>query len=230
MALIVKTVLADQIVAVIRDRIVAGELAADAPIRQDALAAELGISKIPLREALVRLEQDGLVVSERNRGYVVRPLTAEEAYDVFDLRLKIEPDAVAAAAVRLGPADIAAGRSALSALNERAAARDGRAGALNRAFHMALIRPGGRPVTLQMAERLHTISERYVVRHLAPAGRAARAFDEHAALFDAWASGDAARAAALSAAHVAATLDDLRAEFARSGTLPPTAADARHRA
>ena len=165
MALIVKTALSEQIIDVLRARIIAGDLASDAPIRQDALAAELGISKIPLREALVRLEQDGLVASERNRGYVVRPLTAEEAYDVFDLRLKIEPDAVAAAAACLGPADVAAGRDALGALDAAAAARDGRAGALNRAFHMALIRPGGRPVTLQMAERLHTISERYVVRH-----------------------------------------------------------------
>ena len=217
MALIVKAALSDQIFDLLRARIVAGELAADAPIRQDALAAELGISKIPLREALARLEQDGLVVSERNRGYVVRALTAEEAYDVFDLRLKIEPDAVAAAAACLAPADIAAGREALAALDAAAAARDGRAGALNRAFHMALIRPGGRPVTLQTAERLHTISERYVVRHLEPAGRADRALGEHAALLAAWAAGDAARARALSTAHIAATLADLRAELERVG-------------
>lgn len=220
MALIVKTALADQIIDVLRARIVAGDLAADAPIRQDALAAEFGISKIPLREALARLERDGLVVSERNRGYVVRPLTAAEAYDVFDLRLKIEPDAVAAAATCLGPADVEAGRDALAALGTAAAAHDGRAGALNRAFHMALIRPGGRPVTQQMAERLHTISERYVVRHLAPAGRADRALVEHAALFEAWSRGDAARAGALSSAHIAATLADLRAEFERAGTAP----------
>lgn len=217
MALIVKTALADQIIDVLRARIIAGDLASDAPIRQDALAAELGISKIPLREALVRLEQDGLVASERNRGYVVRPLTAEEAYDVFDLRLKIEPDAVAAAARCLRAADIAAGREALAALDAAASAHDGRAGALNRAFHMALIRPGGRPVTLQTAERLHTISERYVVRHLEPAGRADRALDEHAALFAAWSRGDAGRAAALSTAHILATLADLRAELERAG-------------
>ena len=217
MALIVKTALADQIIDVLRARIIAGDLVSDAPIRQDALAAELGISKIPLREALVRLEQDGLVASERNRGYVVRPLTAEEAYDVFDLRLKIEPDAVGAAAACLGPADVVAGREALAALDAAAAARDGRAGALNRAFHMALIRPGGRPVTLQMAERLHTISERYVVRHLEPAGRADRALDEHAALFAAWSSGDVAASRALSTAHIAATLSDLRAELERAG-------------
>ena len=217
MALIVKTALSDQIIDVLRARIIAGDLASDAPIRQDALAAELGISKIPLREALVRLEQDGLVASERNRGYVVRPLTAEEAYDVFDLRLKIEPDAVGAAAACLGAADVAAGREALAALDAAAAAHDGRAGALNRAFHMALIRPGGRPVTLQMAERLHTISERYVVRHLEPAGRADRALDEHAALFAAWSSGDVAASRALSTAHIAATLSDLRAELERAG-------------
>jgi DNA-binding FadR family transcriptional regulator len=45
------------------------------PIRQDALAAELRVSKIPLREALARLEQDGLVVSYANRGFFVRPMS-----------------------------------------------------------------------------------------------------------------------------------------------------------
>ena len=73
MPIIVKAALADQIVDIVRARIIAGEMAADAPVRQDALAADLGVSKIPLREALARLEQEGLVASERNRGYVVRP-------------------------------------------------------------------------------------------------------------------------------------------------------------
>ena len=215
MPVIVKAALADQIVDIVRARIIAGEMAGDAPVRQDALAAELGVSKIPLREALARLEQDGLLVSERNRGYVVRALSVEEAYDVFDLRLKIEPEAVAAAAAMLTPADVALGRRALTALDAAVAAGSPNAGALNRAFHVALIRPGGRPVTLQTVERLQAIAERYVVRHLAPSGRSERASDEHQALFEAWSTGQAAEAAELSARHIATTLADLKIELGK---------------
>jgi DNA-binding GntR family transcriptional regulator len=81
---------------------------------------------------------------------------------------------------------------------------------------MALIRPGGRPVTMQTVERLQVIAERYVVKHLEPSGRPARASSEHRALFDAWAAGDARKATDLSAAHISATLADLRDELERT--------------
>jgi DNA-binding GntR family transcriptional regulator len=217
MSLIAKTGLADRIVDILRDRIIAGGFPPHAAIRQEALATELGVSKIPLREAFAKLEQDGLILSEMNRGFFVKPLSAEEAQDVFDLRLKIEPDAVRVAAGRVTPADVKRARAALDALNASAADHDARAGSLNRAFHMALIQPGGdRPVTLQMVERLQVIAERYVVRHLEPIGRAERAIDEHEALFEAWAAGRGADAATLSAAHIAQTLDDLNAELQKA--------------
>ena len=219
MSLIVKTALADRIVDILRDRIIAGSIPAHAAIRQDALATELGVSKIPLREAFAKLVQDGLVLSEMNRGYFVRPLSAIEAEDVFDLRLKIEPDAVGAASQRLTADDIAQARAALDGLNRAAREHSTSAGTLNRAFHMALIRPGGRPVTEQMIERLQVIAERYVVRHLEASGRAERAFDEHEALFEAWAAGHGAQAAALTHAHIARTLDDLNAELEKAAAL-----------
>ena len=219
MSLIVKTALADRIVDILRDRIIAGSIPAHAAIRQDALATELGVSKIPLREAFIKLEQDGLILSEINRGYFVRPLTAVEAADVFDLRLKIEPDAVGTASMKLTQADIRLARTALDGLNASAADHSASAGTLNRAFHMALIRPGGRPVTVQMVERLQVIAERYVVKHLEPLGRAERAIDEHEALFDAWAAGRSGEAAALSTAHIASTLDDLNAELEKAALL-----------
>ena len=219
MSRIVKTGLADRIVDILRDRIIAGEMPAHAAIRQDALATKLGVSKIPLREAFIKLEQDGLILSEINRGYFVRPLTAVEAADVFDLRLKIEPDAVRAASMKLTTADIRLARAALDRLNASAADHSASAGTLNRAFHMALIRPGGRPVTEQMIERLQVIAERYVVRHLEASGRAERAFDEHEALFEAWADGRGSQAAALTTTHIARTLDDLNAELERAAAL-----------
>ncbi|HEX8216651.1 MAG TPA: GntR family transcriptional regulator, partial [Allosphingosinicella sp.] len=69
----------------VRDRILSGAVGEGRPVRQDALAAELGISKIPLREALARLEQEGLVRAEANRGFFVRALSAGEAEEVYAL-------------------------------------------------------------------------------------------------------------------------------------------------
>jgi DNA-binding GntR family transcriptional regulator len=79
------------------------------------------------------------------------------------------------------------------------------------------VRPSGRLLTTQLVERLTVLSERYVIAHLKPAGREHRAHLEHRDLLDAWLAGDGATVERLLAAHIQATLDDLRAEF---GTEP----------
>jgi len=213
MALVVQT-LSEQIFSLVRDRIISGSLPVDVAIRQDALAAELGVSKIPLREALVRLEQEGLLTSHANRGFFVRPMTASEAEEVYALRLKIEPEAVAEAAKVATPQDHKAARDALEAL-DRAAAEDDKTevGKLNRAFHLALVRPIGRQVTLQILERLNIIGERYVSKHLEPAGRDDRAHQEHSTLLSLWTAGKAEEVAALMHSHIGDTLSDLRKQF-----------------
>ena len=80
MSTIVIRNLSDQLVDLVRDRILAGQVPIDQAIRQDALASELGVSKIPLREALTRLEQEGLVRSQANRGYYGGPGYYESGY------------------------------------------------------------------------------------------------------------------------------------------------------
>lgn len=201
----------------IRDRILSGAVPAGGPVRQDRLAAELGISKIPLREALARLEQEGLVRAEPNRGFFVRPLDAAEAEEVYALRLKLEPDAAAAgAAVADAPARAAA-QAASDALAAAIAAGRGDVGARNRAFHVALVRPSGQPLTTDILARLHVLSERYVRIHLAPQGRGARAGDEHRELLEAWMQGRLYRVRALSRAHIEATLADLRRQLGETG-------------
>jgi DNA-binding GntR family transcriptional regulator len=208
-----KSNLADQIAAILQERIVAGDIPADSALKQDVLAAEFGVSKIPLREAFAKLQQNGLITSQANRGFFVRPLSAEEAFDVFDLRLRIEPEAAARAAKRAEAADVERARRALDALHNAVSVHSARVGAFNRAFHIALIQPAGAPVTLEMVERLHVIGERYVVRHLKPEGRTERAQAEHSALFDAWKAREVARVRDLTDLHIASTLNDLRAEL-----------------
>jgi DNA-binding GntR family transcriptional regulator len=205
--------LSERIFEIVRDQIVVGKLPVDQAIRQDSLAADLGVSKIPLREALGRLEHEGLLVSHPNRGFFVRPMSADEAEEIFALRLAIEPDAVAAAARIATDADHVAAREALEALDYAANQQLENVAARNRDFHMALVQPVRRLVTTQLIERLQVLGERYVFKHLEPAGREDRAHIEHEELIDAWLARDTRRAKSLSSAHIKGTLEDLRRQL-----------------
>ena len=193
----------------VRARIVAGDLRPNAPVRQDTLAAEFGVSKIPLREALSRLEHDGLVTLNPRRGYEVAPLDPKAVDDIFDLRLRIEPSVAADGAKLADEAQRAKVSEALKALNDATRAHDPRTPELNRAFHIALVEPAGRPFTSQLVERLHILAERYVREHLKPQGRTDRAMREHEDIYDAWMARDTKRVDTLLSEHIAVTLEDL---------------------
>lgn len=213
MSSIVVRNLSDQLVELVRDRILTGEVPPDLPIRQDALAADLGVSKIPLREALTRLEQEGLLRSQANRGFFVRALSPEEAEEVYALRLKLEPDTAALAAERAGEEERRFAIETLETLYRVTDERGAGVGAFNRAFHLSLIRPSAQPITTNILERLQVLSERYVRKHLEPLGRDERANEEHRQLLDAWLARDGARVADLMRAHIGTTLDDLHRQL-----------------
>lgn len=205
--------IADRLNELVRDLILSGEIAPGMPIRQDTLAAKLQVSKVPLREALARLEQDGLVISHPNRGYYVRTLSAHEAEEIFALRLKIEPIAAANACVNTNEAARTCARRALDALNAETADTGIRAGALNRAFHLALIDPERAPITAEIITRLHVLADRYVRKHLEPEDRNQRAAQEHQEILECWLAGKSDTVSALVSQHLQATLDDLRSQL-----------------
>lgn len=206
--------LSDQLVDLIRDRILDGTVPPGQPIRQDTLASELGVSKIPLREALTRLEQEGLVKSQVNRGYVVRSLGSDEAEEVYALRLKLEPETVALAATHATDADRQHAIQAGQELDAVTKVHGAGVGAFNRAFHLALIRPSGQAITTLFLERLHILSERYVRKHLEPLGRDQRANEEHETILRMWLDRDTL-VSKLVHAHIRKTIIDLRRQLAR---------------
>jgi DNA-binding FadR family transcriptional regulator len=150
------------------------------PVRQDALAAELGVSKIPLREALARLEHEGLLTSQANRGWFVRPMSEDQAEEIYLLRLAIEPAAAAYACLHADEADSKPPATPLPCSMPPLPGTVAK-WPRNREFHVALVRPG-RLLTTQLVERLEVLAERYVSAHLEPAGRGDRAHTEHSDL------------------------------------------------
>src|SRR6202165_4723685 len=80
----------ESLVDALRDGILTGRYAPGTRLVQEDLAVAFGISRIPLREALRRLEGEGLVVISPNRGAIVRPLSPKDVVDLYDLRLALE--------------------------------------------------------------------------------------------------------------------------------------------
>jgi DNA-binding GntR family transcriptional regulator len=210
-----------------RERILAGAYSPGSALRQDNLASEFGISKIPVREALVQLQSEGLVTIYPNRGFQVRPLVITELQEVFSLRLQIEPAAVAIGAKLAGSADHLAAHKALQRLNAALAAKEfSSSGQLNRAFHLQLVVPRLQPIAAEILGRLHTLAQRYVQAHLQPQGRVKRASREHAQMLKIWCAGRSRDVREAMHRHIESTREDLERAVA---TQPKTAGVFRHR-
>src|SRR3954452_18423078 len=92
---------------ILRRRILSGEIRGGQPLRQEQIAQEMGVSRIPLREALKQLEAEGFVTIAPHKGAVVSTLSAEEAEELFALRLQLELWLLREAIPRMREADFA---------------------------------------------------------------------------------------------------------------------------
>jgi DNA-binding GntR family transcriptional regulator len=193
----------------VRDLILSGELAPGAVLPQTALARTIGISTTPLREALRRLKQEGLVELDAHRDARVRPLAASEARDLLELRRNLDPLAASLAAQRRTEADLAEVRAALDsleALSDRPSAAQLES---HHRFHAAVHRASHNVLLAQMLDGLWTKTDRYR-RHGLEAGRSDEERDaratEHRLLFEAVRDSDPDAAAALMHRHVDSSL------------------------
>ena len=98
--------LAEDATGRIRRAIVAGELVAGDPLTEDQLAAQLGVSRVPIREALIALEQEGLVAFDGRGRSRVRPFTEEDFEELFLMRCTLEVMAARLAAKRMTKDDV----------------------------------------------------------------------------------------------------------------------------
>lgn len=199
----------------LRQEILAGTHEAGAQLRQEAIAAAYGVSRIPVREALLQLEAEGLVDIAPHRGAVVTGLSPEEVRDVFDLRLMLEPRLIEQSIPALEAGDLAELDSIQHAFGQALEANDaGRWGTLNARLHRAMYRRAPLPRTLSIVAGLLQTSERYTRLQLSSRAAWQRARSEHAELIALCRSGAAAAASALLHQHIAAVRRDLEALIA----------------
>ena len=193
----------------VRELILSGALAAGAVLPQAALARHIGMSTTPLREALRRLKQEGLVELDAHRDARVRPLDASEARDLLELRRSLDPLAASLAAQRRTDADLDDLRASLDGLEALSTSPSIAQLESHHRFHAAIHRASHNALLVQTLDGLWVKTDRYR-RHGLEAGRSddereARAA-EHRQLFEAVRDGDADTAAELMLRHVETSL------------------------
>src|SRR5262245_3040807 len=200
------TTTADGIATALRDEIHRGVLAPDQPMRQEEVAARFGVSRIPVREALGRLEAEGLVIVRPNRGAVVVSLSAEELREVYELRALVEGDLLARAMPLLTAVQLARAEALHAALG--ATQDPDEQGDLNREFHRALLDGAPRSRQRALVEQLRGVVERYEALQRALLRETSTFQADHRRILDACRQGDAAgtRLALEEHLHHAATL------------------------
>jgi DNA-binding GntR family transcriptional regulator len=173
--------MADAIAAALRRAVLEGALHDGTVLRQADLAAKFGVSRVPIREALLKLEAEGLVESRPRRGTVVVSLDADAFEEILEMRAALEALALRLAIPRMSSADVATAKAILDDAEEslrRPAAADGRRefetrwGDLNWKFHEALYLPAKKPRLLDNIENLHLLFARHLrmrVEIIAPA-------------------------------------------------------------
>ena len=172
-----RTSLTDQIVAEVRRQILNGQLPAGTALRQERLAAELGVSRVPLREAMRKLEAEGLVVSELHKGTVVSALSLDELEELFAIRLRLETWLFELAIPKMTEADYTLAADLIDEASRTGGTENW--GELNWRFHEALLRPSGSIIALKLLKTVHDNALRYVNLHLHVAQDVERELSDH---------------------------------------------------
>lgn len=184
----------------LRVEILRGKLQGGQPLRQDEIAAQFGVSKIPVREALVQLKAEGLVNFYPNRGAFVSELSAAEADEIYVMRIAVETAVLARAIPHLTVSHFKQAGEILDAIDHEDNIANW--GELNWEFHATLYSPAGLPRVMETLRTLHTSIARYLVLYLAGMEYQKKSQREHRALLQACRAGEAENAEDILEAHL----------------------------
>lgn len=195
----------------LRKAIIEGDIAVGTPLRQNEIARSFQTSRIPVREALSRLEEQGLIKTHRFKGSVVVGLSADEASEIFDLRALLEPEIIRGAVPRM--TDVTK-KIAMVHCNDFSNSSDPLAwGSLNRIYHDTLYADSTQTFTKEIADKAMDRVDRYIRAVLLKGNGMEQAKREHLAILEACLSGDADSAADLLRDHILGAKKSLLASF-----------------
>ncbi len=210
--------LAEDVARIVRRRIFDGTYAAGTYVRLDQLAAGLGVSVTPVREALFGLKAEGLLDQQPRRGFVVRPVTVRDITDVSDVQAHIGGELAARAAANISDVRLSELTRIQSDLEVAYAADDGEGAVrLNHEFHRAINVAADSPKLAQLMSQI----TRYAPESVFPTidGWPEQSNDHHRRVLDALARRDQALARTAMSEHLAAGAAPLIEHLTRRGVI-----------
>jgi DNA-binding GntR family transcriptional regulator len=196
----------------IRRRILDGRLAPGSSIDQEEIAAELGLSTTPVREALRRLESERLVVGRAHRDTIVAPLPMEVVENVYQVRQAMDPLAASLAATNASDQQRA---DMLAVLESGEPGIDDAAARVhyNRSVHRCIYSACGNEILVELLDSMWDVTDRYQRIAMLKTGKAIIDIDssEHVRIIEAVVNRRSSDAANLMQSHVTGTLEKIRA-------------------
>ncbi len=203
----------DVILKRLRDEILTGRRPAGSPLRQDQIAQQFGMSHIPVREALRRLEAEGLALIRPRCGASVAELSALEFQELTEMRVALESCALRLAIPRMTKDTLKRASRVLDRIDREPA----RWGAFNTEFHSILYEPAQRPRLLATIRSLNQNVERYLHQELNVLGNLEQSQREHRELLDAVSQCDVEAACRLICKHIGEPGHELVAHLEAKG-------------
>jgi DNA-binding GntR family transcriptional regulator len=210
--------LSAQVFERLRSDIIDCRLQPDARLRLEELRERYGAGASPIREALMRLEAEGLVVLEQNRGFRVSPISRAHLVDLSANRIEIEGIALGWAVARGGvewEAEILGAFHRLSRHNKSEPGQPGRISEAwkreHRAFHQALVAGCGSPILISTCRALFDQGERYVALSIARSAMPRDDVAEHKRIMEAVLARDATASIAANREHIERTTEKVLA-------------------
>lgn len=196
------------VLAEIRRLILDGQLRPGSPVRQDAIAASLGVSRVPVREALKILEGEGQITYRPHRGYFVNELTERDVREIYRMRELLESEALRVGVPKLTAKDLLV----MAECIERMEDGDGTGvmSEYNSRFHLTMLRASGMPHLLKHIRLLRAATDAYRSLYYMSDHAIETVREEHREMFEAASARDAERVVALTQAHHEHTIEALR--------------------
>jgi DNA-binding GntR family transcriptional regulator len=195
----------------LREAIVSGQFHPNERLVEASIAQRIGVGRTAIRAALVRLDQEGLVELERNRGARVRLISDREALEIEEVRAALEGMLARRAATRVTAEDLSALRQVIAEMRERVEADDSIGySELNARFHQLIWTAADHPTASHLLGSLKSQGIRFQYQTALRPGRAQRSLGEHEAIFVALKAHDEDGSEAAMREHLAEVLDTLR--------------------
>jgi DNA-binding GntR family transcriptional regulator len=204
-----KELVADEL----RRAIVGGLHAPGTQLKQDLVAAQFGVSRMPIREAFLQLEAEGLIEFRRHRVAIVKALSADDIREIFEIRMLLESRAVELGVPNLTKKhilDMAACHKVMCSFK-----RWGPEWPIhNKRFHATIYGAAGRTHMVQLIASVQIKLDRYLSVYLSNSQTLKKSNFEHAGILQACREGNAKRAALLTHKHIEETMESLLEQFA----------------